>query len=208
MEGPRIGFIVPDNPAIQPTHKILYGRTVTLEPLSTAHSDDLFSCLGGSENSRIWDYMADGPFASKKEFNSFISQKAESEDPLFFSIVDRTSNGNRDSGRVTGFLSLLRIDVKNRVVEIGFVTFSRELQRTTPATETMYLLLKWVFEELNFRRQHMIVKGRNRDSSWFSIVDREWEGKVRGGFQGWLSADNFDSEGRQIKDLSSIRQGY
>ncbi|EEH47834.2 uncharacterized protein PADG_03918 [Paracoccidioides brasiliensis Pb18] len=152
MEGPRIGFIVPDNPAIQPTHKILYGRTVTLEPLSTAHSDDLFSCLGGSENLRIWDYMADGPFASKKEFNSFISQKAESEDPLFFSIVDRTSNGNRDSGRVTGFLSLPRIDVKNRVVEIGFVTFSRELQRTTPATETMYLLLKWVFEELNFRR--------------------------------------------------------
>ncbi|EEH37985.2 acetyltransferase [Paracoccidioides lutzii Pb01] len=180
--------------------------------------------------------MPDGPFAPKKEFDSFISKKAESEDPLFFSIVDRTSNGNRDSGKVTGFLSLLRIDVKNRVVEIGFVTFSRELQRTTPATETMYLLLKWVFEELNFRRcewkcndlnepskraaerlgfvfeglfrQHMIVKGRNRDSSWFSIVDREWEGKVRGSFQGWLSADNFDSEGRQIKDLSSIRQGY
>ncbi|EEH19012.2 hypothetical protein PABG_01331 [Paracoccidioides brasiliensis Pb03] len=143
MEGPRIGFIVPDNPAIQPTHKILHGRTVTLEPLSTAHSDDLFSCLGGSENSRIWDYMADGPFASKKEFNSFISPKAESEDPLFFSIVDRTSNGNRDSGRVTGFLSLLRIDVKNRVVEIGFVTFSANYSVPHQQQKPCIFCLNW-----------------------------------------------------------------
>ncbi|PGH34379.1 hypothetical protein GX50_02746 [[Emmonsia] crescens] len=234
MAEPQLGPIVPDNSAIQPTRKSLHGRTITLEPLTMEHSDALFSCLGGTENMRIWDYMPVGPFTSKAEFDSFIAISAKSEDPLFFSIIDRTALNGNYSGKAIGFLSLLRMDVKNRVVEIGWVAFSRMLQRTTAATETFYVLLKWVFDELHFRRcewkcndlnapskraaarlgfvfegifrKHMIVKGRNRDSAWFSIVDEEWEGGVRGAFEEWLNADNFDSEGRQKKDLMSIRQ--
>ncbi|OJD13795.1 hypothetical protein AJ78_05777 [Emergomyces pasteurianus Ep9510] len=235
MAEPQLGPIVPDYPAIPPNRKSLHGKSVFLEPLSMEHSNSLFCCLGGTENARIWDYMPVGPFTAKAEFDNFIDSSAKSEDPFFFSIIDRTAtlNGNYSTNAI-GFLSLLRIDIKNRVVEIGWVAFSRMLQRTTAATEAFYIVLKWVFDELHFRRcewkcndfnvpskraaerlgfvfegvfrKHMIVKGRNRDSAWFSIVDDEWEGGVRRAFEEWLSADNFDSEGRQKEDLVSIRE--
>ncbi|EEH10577.1 acetyltransferase [Histoplasma capsulatum G186AR] len=235
MAEPQLGPIVPNKPAIPPTRKPLHGRTITLEPLTAAHSDSLFSCLGGADNARLWDYMPDGPFTSKADFDNFIHYAATSEDRLFFSIMDHTGLKDAYSGKAVGFLSLFRIDVKNRAVEIGFVTFSRMLQRTTAATEAFYLMLAFVFDELHFRRcewkcndlnvpskraatrlgflfegvfrKHMIVKGRNRDSAWFSIVDEEWKGGVKGALEKWLDADNFDAEGRQKKDLVSIRLG-
>ncbi|OAX81752.1 hypothetical protein ACJ72_03909 [Emergomyces africanus] len=234
MAEPQLGPIVPDYPAIRPTRKSLHGRTIFLEPLSMEHSDSLFSCLGGTENIRIWDYMPVGPFIAKTEFDNFIEHSAKSEDPLFFSIIDRsTLNGNYNA-KAIGFLSLLRMDVKHRALEIGWIAFSRMLQRTTAATETFYIVLKWVFDDLHIRRcewkcndlnapskraaerlgfvfegvfrKNMIVKGRNRDSAWFSIVDDEWEGGVKRALEEWLKADNFDSEGRQKEDLVSIRQ--
>ncbi|EGC42796.1 acetyltransferase [Histoplasma capsulatum var. duboisii H88] len=234
MAEPQLGPIVPNKPAIPPTRKPLHGRTITLEPLTAAHSDSLFSCLGGADNARLWDYMPDGPFTSKADFDNFIHYAATSEDRLFFSVMDRTGLKEAYSGKAVGFLSLLRIDVKNRAVEIGFVTFSRMLQRTTAATEAFYLMLAFVFDELHFRRcewkcndlnvpskraatrlgflfegvfrKHMIVKGRNRDSAWFSIVDEEWKGEVKGALEKWLDADNFDAEGRQKKDLVILIQ--
>ncbi|EDN07645.1 hypothetical protein HCAG_04155 [Histoplasma mississippiense (nom. inval.)] len=226
---------IPNKPAIPPTRKPLHGRTITLEPLTAAHSDSLFSCLGGADNATLWDYMPDGPFTSKADFDNFIHYAATSEDRLFFSVMDRTGLQDAYSGKAVGFLSLFRIDVKNRAVEIGFVTFSRMLQRTTAATEVFYLILAFVFDELHFRRcewkcndlnvpskraatrlgflfegvfrKHMIVKGRNRDSAWFSIVDEEWKGGVKGALEKWLDDDNFDADGRQKKDLVSIRLG-
>lgn len=235
MAEPQLGPIVPNKPAIPPTRKPLHGRTITLEPLTAAHSDSLFSCLGGADNATLWDYMPDGPFTSKADFDNFIHYAATSEDRLFFSVMDRTGLQDAYSGKAVGFLSLFRIDVKNRAVEIGFVTFSRMLQRTTAATEVFYLILAFVFDELHFRRcewkcndlnvpskraatrlgflfegvfrKHMIVKGRNRDSAWFSIVDEEWKGGVKGALEKWLDDDNFDADGRQKKDLVSIRLG-
>ncbi|KAK2750296.1 hypothetical protein FQN55_002443 [Onygenales sp. PD_40] len=239
MAEPQLGPMVPDIPAIPPTHKILTGRTVTLEPLSPAHSSDLFACLGGAENARIWDYMSDGPFFDEPTFANYISKLAQSQNPLFFAIIDHHSSNNNpgssiSSRKATGLISLMRIDIPNRVVEIGYVTFSSLLRRTTAATETIYLLLKWVFEELHFRRcewksndlngaskraaerlgfvfeglfrQHMIRKGRNRDSAWFSMLDGEWEGGVKRAFEGWLDEGNFDGEGRQKRGLEEFRR--
>ncbi|KLJ12486.1 hypothetical protein EMPG_12479 [Blastomyces silverae] len=237
MAEPQFGPIVPENHAIPPLRKSLHGRTISLEPLTLEHSDSLFSCLGGTDNNAsIWDYMPDGPFTSKAEFDIFIASLAKSEERVFFSVMDRAAglNNANYSGKAIGFLSLLRIDVSNRVVEIGFVTFAKMLQRTTAATEVFYLMLKYVFDDLHFRRcewkcndfnepskraatrlgfvfegvfrKHMIVKGRNRDSAWYSIVDNEWEGEVKVALEKWLSASNFDAEGRQKRDLVSIRQ--
>ncbi|EQL38780.1 GNAT family acetyltransferase [Blastomyces gilchristii SLH14081] len=234
MAEPQFGPIVPENPAIPPIRKSLHGQTISLEPLTLEHADSLFTCLGGTDNGSIWDYMPDGPFTSEAEFDIFIASLAKSEQRVFFSVIDRTGLNAHYRGKAIGFLSLLRIDVSNRVVEIGFVTFARMLQRTTAATEVFYLMLKYVFDELHFRRcewkcndfnepskraairlgfvfegvfrNHMIVKGRNRDSAWFSIVDHEWEGEVMVALEKWLSAGNFDAEGRQKQDLVSIRQ--
>ncbi|PGH07648.1 hypothetical protein GX51_01657 [Blastomyces parvus] len=229
MAEPQFGPIVPDIPAIPPIRKTLHGRTITLEPLTLEHSDSLFSCLGGTDNASIWDYLPYGPFTSKAEFDKSIANMAISEDRMFFSVIDRTGLNTNHSGKAIGFLSLLRLDISNRVVEIGFVAFAKMLQRTTPATEVFYVMLKYVFDELHFRRcewkcddlngpskraatrlgfvyeglfrKHIIVKGRNRDTAWFSIVDNEWEEQVKEALEKWLSADNFDAEGRQKQDL-------
>lgn len=226
---PELGPIVNATPALYPQHNPIHGRTITLEPLNTKHTDSLFECLGGSEalNASAWDYLFVGPFPTKPAFSDFIAQKSASKDPLYFTVIENAS------GRALGFLTLMRIDVPNRVVEVGSVTFSHLLQRTTMATEAMYLLARMVFEDLDFRRyewkcndlnvpskkaaerlgfvfegvfrQHMIVKGRSRDTAWFSMLDGDWE-RVKRGFERWLDEGNFDEDGRQRKGLVELRE--
>jgi RimJ/RimL family protein N-acetyltransferase len=132
-----------------------------------------------------------------------------------------------------GIVCLMNIVPSNRCFEIGHVVFSPLLQRTTAATEAIYLLMKHCFEDLNYRRvewkannlnepskraavrlgfvpegifrKHMIVKGRNRDTAWFSVVDDEWA-VVKGGLEGWLEKGNFDGEGKQVRKLEEIRK--
>jgi RimJ/RimL family protein N-acetyltransferase len=212
-------------PAPRPRRVKLEGRYVLIEPLDPArHSDALWQGLGGAANETLWLYMPDGPFAERAAFDAYMEAKAISEDPLFFAIVDRMT------GLAAGRATLMRIDPPNRVIEVGGIIYTRALQRSRGATEAMYLLARYVFEDLGYRRyewkcnalneasrraalrlgfsfegvfrQHMIVKGRNRDTAWFSLLDSEWPARKRE-FERWLDETNFDSRGNQGTKLNA-----
>jgi RimJ/RimL family protein N-acetyltransferase len=219
-----IGAEVETNPAKRPERVILRGRYVTVSPLSaTEHLDALWASVGGKDMAALWTYMPDGPFLSREALEATLRTKSASEDPFFFAILDGSS------GVAAGHASLMRIDPKNRVIEVGGIMYSPALQRTRGATEAMYLLARYAFEGLGYRRyewkcnshngpsrraalrlgfqlegifrQHMIIKGRNRDTAWFSMLDSEWPGRKRG-FERWLDPDNFDGAGRQKTALT------
>jgi RimJ/RimL family protein N-acetyltransferase len=205
----------------------LEGDAVVLEPVDPArHANDLFLASEGAP--ALWDYLAYGPFENQRVFTEWLKERAASDDPLFYAVIDRASRQAR------GMASLMRIVPEHGVIEIGHIWFAPALQRTRQATEAIYLLARHAFDDLGYRRfewkcdalnlpsrraaerfgfvfegvfrQHMVVKGRNRDTAWFSIVDGEWPG-VRAAFEAWLSPDNFDDEGQQRRSLSEIRDG-
>jgi RimJ/RimL family protein N-acetyltransferase len=200
------------------------GRYVTLERLDPArHGDDLWSLVGGSENAALWEWMPDGPFADRPSFDAALTGKSMSPDPLFFAIVGRGSE------KALGMASLMREDRNHRVIEVGGIMYAPVLQRTRAATEAMYLMARHVFEERKYRRyewkcnslnepsraaarrlgftfegifrQHMIIKGRNRDTAWFSMLDSEWPAR-KSEFERWLDPANFDSDGNQVTRLN------
>ncbi len=205
-----------------PARKVLEGSSVRLEPLSAQHGDALWNALGGPANEELWRYMGDGPFLNRAEFDTHLEAKCASHDPLFYAIVDRAS------GRALGHAALMRIEPKHRVIEVGNIIYALDLQRTRAATEAMYLLAHYTFEELEYRRyewkcnalnepsrraalrlgftfegifrQHMIVKGHNRDTAWFSMLDSEWPLR-KAEFERWLSPSNFDENGVQRSRL-------
>jgi RimJ/RimL family protein N-acetyltransferase len=214
------------SPARTPERAPLQGETVRLDPVDPArHATDLFSASGGDP--RLWDYLAYGPFENQGAFTDWLKARAASNDPLFFAIVDRTS------GTAQGMASLMRIKPEHGVIEIGHIWFAPVLQHTRQATEAIYLLARYAFDDLGYRRfewkcdslnaqsrraaerfgfvfegvfrQHMVVKGRNRDTAWFSITDGEWPAR-RAAFEAWLSPENFDPGGRQGRSLADIRQ--
>jgi RimJ/RimL family protein N-acetyltransferase len=213
-------------PAKRPQHTTLDGRAVSIVPLDpVAHADALFNDTCGEENERLWLYLFEGPFATRAAFDSHLQQKASSEDPLFFAILDKPS------GDAVGYAAYMRIEPTHRVIEVGSILYTPRLQRTIGATEVMYLMARHVFDDLGYRRyewkcnalnapsrraalrlgftfegifrQHMIIKGRNRDTAWFSMLDSEWP-KRKAAFERWLDPSNFDAEGRQKVSLSEI----
>jgi len=220
-----VGAPVDTKPALRPQHQTLEGRYVTLVPLSAAHIDDLYERTHGP-HVHVWDYLYEAPFADKASFAKHIEAKAASTDPLFFAIL---ANG---SGHAVGYATFMRIDSANRVIEVGNILYTPDLQRKPGATEAMYLMAKHIFElgyrryewkcnELNAPsrraaerfgftyegtfRQHLIVKGRNRDTAWYSMLDSEWP-KVRQAFETWLDPTNFDALGQQKISLSRLMQ--
>jgi len=216
-------------PVPPPARDLLFGRYVRLEPLDpTRHGDDLWQALQGPESDPLlWDYLPYGPFAERSEFDAWLAGNATSTDPLFFAVVDQAD------GRAQGLLSYLRIAPKDGCIEIGHIAFGRVMQRTSGATEAVYLLARQAFDGLGYRRlewkcnalntrsmhaasrlgfsyeglfrQHMVVKGQNRDTAWFAILDHEWPA-CRVAFERWLAAENFDVNGRQISSLVELRQ--
>jgi RimJ/RimL family protein N-acetyltransferase len=195
------------------------------EPLDVSrHGEDLFRNSIGADST--WDYLAYGPFADRDEFMRWLESRQPLADPLTFTIIDRAA------GEARGLESLMRIDTANGVIEIGHIWLSPRLQRTRQATEAIYLLSRYVFEELGYRRyewkcdslnaasmraaerygfvfegifrQHMVIKDRNRDTAWYSILDAEWPSR-RAAFEAWLAPGNFDSSGRQKRSLSDLR---
>jgi RimJ/RimL family protein N-acetyltransferase len=197
---------------------------VTLEPLNAGkHADTLWPALGGTAHESLWLYMPDGPFLQREAFDENMGSREASEDPLFYAIISRRT------GLAVGRAALMRIDPGNRVIEVGNIMYSPALQRTRAGTEAMYLLARYVFEDLGYRRyewkcnslnepsrraalrlgfsfegifrQHMIVKGRNRDTAWFSMLDSEWPARKRE-FERWLDEANFDSQGVQKTALN------
>ena len=222
-----IGPLVDAHPAKRPERVTLKGRWVTLAPLDApAHSKDLFEASSGdSTREAVWDYLFNGPFADLEEFTADVELKAKAADPHYFAIVDNAS------GRAVGYESLMRIDAPNRVIEVGGIMYTPKMQRTPGATEAQYLLATYVFDELGYRRyewkcnalnapsrraaerfgftfegifrQHMIIKGRNRDTAWFAMLDGEWPAR-KAAYERWLRPDNFDAHGRQKTSLSEL----
>jgi RimJ/RimL family protein N-acetyltransferase len=223
--GLPVGAPVDPRPAPRPGRVTLRGRYVTVLPLDpAAHADALFAGLGGRAQDALWVYLHHGPFVDRSTFEAWVRERAAADDPLLYAIVDAVS------GSALGLAALMRLDPPNRVIEVGSIVYSPALQRTRGATEAMYLLARYVFEELGYRRyewkcnalnapsraaalrlgftfegvfrQHMIVKGRNRDSAWFSMLDTEWRA-IKRAFDAWLAPENFDGEGRQRTPLRS-----
>ena len=169
--------------------------------------------------------MSYGPFANRESFAAWLSEREQLSDPHYFAIID-------GSGRTVGVFSLLEIRPAMRVVEVGHVVYSPLLQRKPLATEAQYLLAKYVFETLRYRRyewkcnvlneasynaalrlgfcyeglfrQHQIVKGHNRDTAWFAMLDGNWPTR-KAAFERWLLPDNFDSSGLQRTKLAAGR---
>lgn len=217
------------NPDRVPQRSILAGSTVRLEPVNPeAHAAALFAAATDSRDPLLWDYMSVGPFTDGDAFRSWLETTAASSDPLAFTVVDQLND------QPGGMVSYLRITPTHGVIEIGSIWFGPALQRTRQATETIYLLARHVFEDLGYRRlewkcdarnersqraaqrfgfrpegmfaQHMVIKGRNRDTAWFAMLDRDWP-ELGGAFTRWLSPENFDPDGRQIQSLSALREG-
>jgi RimJ/RimL family protein N-acetyltransferase len=191
---------------------------IDAEPLYTAsHPPD--------GDPSIWTYLPDGPYESPDHFRRALASAESSEDPLFFTVA------TLPDGRPLGIASYLRITPEFGVIEIGHIWFGAPLRRTTAATEAIYLLARHAFDELGYRRlewkcnalnaasrraahrfgfrfegifrNHMVVKGRNRDTAWYAIVDRDWPA-IRAGFEAWLAPANFDADGRQRESLAGL----
>src|SRR5580693_8352573 len=210
-------------PAPRPGPVTLKGRYGRIEKLRPEHADDLWRVFAGHD--QLWTYIGtNGPFANAVDFASYIAMRAAAEDPYAYAIVDL-------SDRPVGLFTLLRIVPDMRVIEVGHVLYSHALQRTPLGTEAQYLLARYVFEDLGYRRyewkcdalnaasrraalrfgftfeavfrQHMITKGHTRDTAWFSITDSEWRAR-KASFERWLTPDNFDNEGRQKISLTAL----
>jgi len=207
-----------------PTPVTLSGRTVMLEPLDALrHAADLWKAVCGHD--KLWAWMGDGPYESEEDFRQAIAGKQASTNMVFLAIVPVST------GRAAGFACYLRMEPAHGVIEVGNILLSPELQRTTAATEAMYLMAAHVFDTLGYRRyewkcnalnepsrqaalrlgftfegifrQHMVIKDRNRDTAWFSMLDSEWPLR-KNAFEGWLAPDNFDAHGRQKQSLTRI----
>ncbi|ELK0936231.1 GNAT family N-acetyltransferase [Pseudomonas aeruginosa] len=223
-----VGEPVPDwHGRPQPAGVVLTGNECRLEPVDPAcHADALFEAYSQASNGRDWLYLSAGPFPDAQAYRAYTEQMARETDPLHFAVVDLRT------GLPVGTLALMRQQPQHGVVEVGVVTFSPILQRSRIATEAQFLLMSYVFDELGYRRyewkcdslnqrsrnaaerlgfqyegtfrQALIYKGRNRDTAWFSIIDKEWP-MVKAAFQQWLAPENFDERGHQIKRLQLIR---
>jgi RimJ/RimL family protein N-acetyltransferase len=214
-------------PRPRPERRPLEGQYVRLEPLDPArHGDELFEAGSGPAAGDLWRYLWDGPYGDRAAFETWLTRAAATDDPLFFAIRDRTS------GRIEGRFAFLRIDAAHGVIETGHILYGPRLARTPAATEAIYLQARYVFDELGYRRfewkcdnanepskraalrfgfrfegvfrQHMVVKGRNRDTAWFAMLDWDWPAQ-RAAFERWLAADNFDAAGRQRMSLAACR---
>jgi RimJ/RimL family protein N-acetyltransferase len=221
-----IGPPVDAKPVRLPQRTTLSGRFVSVVPLDAErHVKDLFALMGGEEHASLWTYMFDGPFADRAAFAEALKKRQASDDPLFFTIVDA------DSDRAVGIASYMRIEPAHRVIEVGGIVFSPELQRKSGATEAMYLMARHVFEDLGYRRyewkcdalnapsrraalrlgftfegifrSHMIIKGRNRDTAWFAMLDTDWPAR-KAALERWFAPDSFDANGTQKQSLTAL----
>ena len=204
----------------------MVGRFCRVEPLDPArHAADLFAANRLDAEGRNWTYLFQEPFGELEPYRAWLEQVAKGDDPLFHTIVDLKT------GKAAGVATFMRIDRANGVIEVGNINYSPLLQRTPAATEAMFLTMARVFDELGYRRyewkcdalnapsraaalrlgfqyeglfrQAVIYKGRNRDTTWFSIIDAEWPA-LKGAYEQWLAPENFDGDGQQRRALADL----
>ena len=221
--GNPIGMPVDQRTVPAPPEAELQGRLVRLEPLDAdEHTEGLFRAYEGHDH--LWTYMPHGPYATPHELRAWIESKQHRPDPMFFAIVDQVT------GDPVGIASYMRIDPNARSIEVGWITYAPRLQRSAGATEAMFLMMDWAFragyrryewkcnalnmasrraaQRLGFSyegifRQATVVKGRNRDTAWFAVIDAEWPA-LSEAYAAWLSPRNFDAAGRQKERLSDL----
>ena len=214
-----------DLPRPRPPRTAMVGAHVSVEPLTQAHAGPLHAAFSEDREGRIWTYLPNGPYASLREYRDWVTEAMAREDPLMHAVVA--------DGEPLGHASFLRIDPQNAAIEVGFINFAPRLQRTIAATEAMYLMMARAFDELGYRRyewkcdalnagsrgaaarlgftyegtfrQATHYKGRNRDTAWYSVIDREWPA-VKAGFEAWLAPQNFDVSGGQVAPLGDLRR--
>lgn len=229
--GQPIGLPVSDwTPRPRPERVTLAGHHCRIEPLDAErHAADLYAAYATAPDGRDWTYMPIGPFNDAASYLAHARAAAASADPMHYAVIDRAS------GRAVGAFALMRIDPAHGVVEVGYVAFSRALQRTPISTEAQYLLMKYVFDTLGYRRyewkcdalnapsrktaqrlgfryegtfrQAIVYKGRTRDTAWFSIIDPDWP-VLAATFEAWLAPDNFNAQGAQRRSLTELRAAY
>ena len=213
------GWVVPKRPG----PAVIEGRLVRLERLDPdLHAGDLFRAFSGHE--WLWDYMPYGPFASASAYHRWAKEMSAGDDPVFYVLRDKVS------GHCGGVASMMRITPGAGSIEVGGICIAPEMQRGPAVTEAMYLLMDWAFgagyrryewkcdalnlpsrraaQRLGFSyegvfRQHMVIKGRNRDTAWFSVINTEWPG-LKAAFGAWLAPGNFDAKGQQRERLSDM----
>lgn len=217
-------------PRPKPGTEALEGRFVRLEKLDPArHTDGLFDASAQPDGDERFRWLPNLPPTDRDVFRAWVEQSAASEDPLFFAVIDKAS------GRVAGRQTFMRIDAANGVAEIGHIYWGPLVSRKPAATEALFLFARHVFDDLGYRRfewkcdnsnlpskraaqrfgfrhegvfhQHLIVKGRNRDTAWFAMLNTDWP-KLRPAYEAWLSPENFDAEGGQIKTLEACRAEF
>lgn len=219
--GPVVDPLPPGN---KPDMRPLHGRWTLLVPVSAEHhAKDLYASFKDSDpEGNVWTYMPYGPWADFEQFEAWVKDREASRDPWFYAFIDRAS------GKAVGMGSFMRCDPPNGVIEIGHIWMSPGLQQTREATEVIFLMIRHCFDDLGVRRlewkcdalnapsrkaaerfgfsfegifhQHLIVKGRNRDTAWFAMLDKDWH-RIRAGFERWLRPENFDEKGRQKAKL-------
>ncbi|HUJ87844.1 MAG TPA: GNAT family protein [Burkholderiales bacterium] len=219
---------VPWSSRPRPERAPLEGRYCRLEPLEPRrHGEQLFEASMAAGAEERFRYLFEAP-QSRQDFERWLERSAASEDPLYFAVIDSAS------GRCEGRQALMRIVPEHGVIEIGSILWGPAIARTRVATEALFLFARHAFDQLGYRRfewkcnalnepsrraaarfgfsyegtfrQHMVVKGENRDTAWFSLIDKEWP-TLRQVFERWLDPANFDHKGRQKKRLLDCRKG-
>jgi RimJ/RimL family protein N-acetyltransferase len=211
---PPVGPLVDATPRPLPARIPHRGASVTLEPLGLRHADELWEAMQGAPDS--WAYMGYGPFADAAALRGFIGSFSTTHDPIAWAIRPHVS------GRASGWLTLMEIQPANAAIELGNIWFGPRLQRSRAATEAMFLLMRHAMDDLGYRRlvwkcnalnapsrraagrlgftyegelrAHLVIKGRRRDTAWFSILDDEWPAR-RDAIAAWLADANFDHHG-------------
>jgi RimJ/RimL family protein N-acetyltransferase len=211
----------------RPSRLQLRGRHVLIRPLDPEADAEALHAVSHPPQGdpSIWNYLSEGPYDDVEQMHRELTEQSASEDPLFFTLVPMPGESP------CGVASYMRITPQFGVIEIGNIWFGTPMQRSTAATEAIYLLARHALDELGYRRlewkcnalnaasrraaerfgfsfegifrKHMVVKGRNRDTAWYAIVDEEWPA-IREGFERWLAPENFDSAGRQRQRLSDL----
>jgi RimJ/RimL family protein N-acetyltransferase len=207
-----------------PARKVLEGRYCRLEPLDVArHGGEIAAATLGADD--VWTYLPAPPPKDRAEYDALLDSMMQKTDICPYAVIDRAD------GKAKGHLWMMEIRPAQGVFEVGWITYSPSLQRTRPATEAIFLVgeygfsqgyrrYEWKCNDLNepskraairygftyegLFRQHMVVKGKNRDTAWFSIIDGEWPA-CKAAFERWLAPENFDAQGRQKASLAELR---
>lgn len=225
--GQPIGYPVAEFTGAQaPMGETLQGRYCRLDALDPEHhAVPLFEAFSADESGAIWTYLSETPPENFEQLRARMTAASALDDPLYYTIMEQ------GSGRAVGRAAYLRIAPAAGSIEVGSILYSPRLQRTPAATEAMFLMMRHVFDDLGYRRYEwkcdslnepsrraaerlgftyeglfrraLVYKGRNRDTAWFSIIDRDWPA-IRRGYEWWFDPANFDEEGRQKQTLATF----